>query len=138
MYAIKRELKLNNVETWLMRGCAGFKRLVYNFGLSMLCASWQFEGIKMSDTKRIGAIQKIFTNFTMQKPENPWMKQYPSTIDQSAFIDLADAFARWRKGLGGFPKPKTKKKGDSFTVYKTSGIDPVKGQPALPFLIPLL
>ena len=133
MYAIKRELKLNNVETSLMRGCAGFKRLVYNFGLSMLCASWQFECVKMSDTKRIGAIKKVFTNFTMQKPENAWMKQYPSTVYQSAFIDLVDAFSRWRKGLSEFPKPKTKKKGDSFTVYKTSGLYPVKGQPALPF-----
>ncbi|MGL4619661.1 MAG: hypothetical protein ACRCZS_11480 [Chroococcidiopsis sp.] len=28
MYAIKRELKLNKVETSLMRGCAGFKRWV--------------------------------------------------------------------------------------------------------------
>lgn len=37
------------------------------------------------------------------------------------------------KGLSEFPKPKTKKKGDSFTVYKTSGIYPVKGQPALSF-----
>jgi putative transposase len=36
MYALKRELKLNNVETSLMRGLAGFKRWVYNFGLDLL------------------------------------------------------------------------------------------------------
>jgi len=36
MYAIKRELKLNKVETSLMRGNAGFKRFVYNFGLDLL------------------------------------------------------------------------------------------------------
>lgn len=133
MYAIKRELKLNKKETSLMRGCAGFKRLVYNFGLSMICASWGFEGVKMSDSKRIDAIKKVFTGSVMQQPENAWMKQYPSTIYQSAFIDLKDAFSRWRKGLGGFPNYKSKKKGDSFTVYKTSGIYPRKGQPALPF-----
>ncbi|MEG3951039.1 hypothetical protein [Microcoleus sp. SVA1_A1] len=40
---------------------------------------------------------------------------------------------RWRKGLTSFPKKKTKKKGDSLTVYKTSGIYPTVGQPALPF-----
>jgi|GEM_PF-6365453 putative transposase len=39
MYAIKRELKLNKVETSLMRGNAGFKRFVYNFGLDLLTAT---------------------------------------------------------------------------------------------------
>jgi putative transposase len=28
------------------------------------------------------------------------MREYPSTVYQSAFIDLKDAFSRWRKGLG--------------------------------------
>lgn len=69
----------------------------------------------------------------MKKRENSWMKGYPSTIYQSAFIDLKDAVSRWRKGLASFPKKKSKKKGDSFTVYKTSGIYPEKGKPALPF-----
>jgi putative transposase len=133
MYAIKRELKLNNKEISLMRGMAGFKRVVYNFGLEMLKASWEIPGLKTSDSKRIDTIKKFFTSVTMQKPENGWMKKYPSTIYQSAFMDLKDAVARWRKGLGGFPKMKSKKKGDSFTVYKTAGVYPEKGKPALPF-----
>mgnify|MGYP003433713684 FL=1 len=132
MFAIKRELKLNQVETSLMRGCAGFRRFVYNFGLKLLTASWQFEDIKASDNKRIDAIKKILTAM-MNEPEYQWMKKYPSTVYQSAFIDLKDAFSRWRKGLSGLPKYKSKKKGDSFTVYKTSGIYPVKGKGALPF-----
>jgi putative transposase len=49
MFAIKRELKLKKVETSLMRGNAGSKRLVYNFGLDLLTASWSFEDIKASD-----------------------------------------------------------------------------------------
>ena len=73
------------------------------------------------------------TQVTMQKPENRWMKKYPSTIYQSAFIDLKNAVSRWREGLGGFPRKKSKKKEDSFTVYKTSGVYPEKGKPALPF-----
>jgi putative transposase len=133
MYAIKRELKLNNVETSLMRGEAGFRRWVYNFGLDLLIASWDFEGVKASDAKRIDAIKKVFTQVTMQKPEYAWMKNYPSTVYQSAFIDLKDAFSKWRKRQCGFPAKKSKKKGDSFTVYKTSGIYPEKGKPALPF-----
>lgn len=133
MYALKRELKLNKVETSLMRGCAGFKRWVYNFGLSMLTASWEFLGVKASDSKRLDVIKQVLTQFTMQQPEYAWMKKYPSTVYQSAFIDLKNAFTRWRQGLADFPKKKSKKKGDSFTVYKTSGVYPQKGKPALPF-----
>jgi putative transposase len=133
MFAIKRELKLNNVETSLMRGNTGFKRFVYNYGLELLTGSWDFEGVKGSDSKRIDAIKKVFTQVTMQKPEYVWMKLYPSTVYQSAFIDLKKAFERWRKGISGFPNKKSKKKGDSFTVYKTAGIYLEKGKPALPF-----
>jgi putative transposase len=133
MFAIKRELKLNKVETSLMRGNAGFKRFVYNYGLELLTTSWSFEDVKASDSKRIDAIKKVLTQVTMQKPEYAWMREYPSTVYQSAFIDLKDAFSRWRKGLGDFPKKKSKKKGDSFSVYKTAGIYLEKGKPPLPF-----
>jgi putative transposase len=133
MYSLKRELKLNKKETSLMRGCAGFKRFVYNYCLDLIIASWGFEDIKASDSKRIAAIKKVFTTVTIQKPEFAWMKNYPSTVYQSAFIDIKEAFARWRKGLTGFPRKKSKKKGDSFTVYKTAGIYLEKGKPALPF-----
>jgi putative transposase len=133
MYAVKRELKLNNREKSLMRGIAGFKRYVYNYCIDLLVASWSFEGIKLADSKRIDTIKKVFTQVTMQKPENAWIKKYPSTVYQSAFMDIKDAIFRWRKGLSGFPNKKSKKKGDSFTVYKTSGVYPEKGKPALPF-----
>jgi putative transposase len=128
MFAIKRELKLNKVETSLIRGNAGFKRWVYNFGLDLLTASWSFEDIKASDSKRIDAIKKVFTQVTMQKPEYAWMRKYPSTVYQSAFIDLKDAFVRWRQGLTQFPRNKSLKLGDSFTVYKTAGVYPQKGK----------
>ncbi len=133
MYAIKRELELNNKETSLMRGIAGFKRYIYNYCINLLVASWEFEDVKASDSKRIDTIKKVFTQVAMHKPENAWMKKYPSTVYQSAFRDVKDAFVRWRKGLGGFPRKKSKQKGDSFTVYRTSGIYPEKGKPALPF-----
>ena len=99
MYAIKRELKLNNKEKSLMRGIAGFKRYVYNYCIDLLVASWGVEGIKAGDSKRIDTIKKVFTQVTMQKPENAWMKKYPSTVYQSAFRDIKDAITRWRKGL---------------------------------------
>lgn len=133
MYALKRELKLNHREISLLRGIAGFKRFVYNFGLYMLQASWDFDGVKASDSRRIDAIKQVFTQVVMKAPEFAWMSQYPSTVYQAAFIDLKEACSRWRQGFALFPKPKTKKKGDSFRIYKTSGIYPQKGKPPLPF-----
>ena len=117
----------------MLAGCSGFKRVVYNFGLDLLKNSWQFEGIKASDFKRLAAIKKILTNEVMTRPEYDWMRKYPSTVYQSALQDLKDAFGRWRKGLAEIPVFKAKKDGDSFTVYKTAGIYPEKGRPALPF-----
>lgn len=57
----------------------------------------------------------------------------PDTVYQSALQDLKSAFSRWRKGLVKLPVHTSKKKGDRFTLYKTSGIYPEKGKPALPF-----
>ena len=94
MYAIKRELKLNKVEVSQMRGCAGFKRFVYNYGLDLIVSSWGFEGVKASDSKRIDTIKKVFNQVTMQKPEYAWMAKYPSTVYQSAFIALKTALSR--------------------------------------------
>ncbi|MBW4625568.1 MAG: hypothetical protein KME49_08700 [Brasilonema octagenarum HA4186-MV1] len=46
---------------------------------------------------------------------------------------MKNAVYRWREGLAEFPQKKSKKKGDSFTVYKTAGVYPEKGKPPLPF-----
>lgn len=117
----------------MLSGCAGFKRVVYNFGLNLLKSSWQFEGVKASDSKRLAAIRKLLTNDVMSRSEYGWMKKYPSTVYQSSLQDLKKAFDQWRKGLARIPVFKAKKDGDSFTVYKTAGIYPEKGLPALPF-----
>ena len=132
MYAIKLELKLNNKERSLLRGCAGFRRTIYNYGLDMVIATWD-NNIQASETKILDSAKKLLTNQVMKSDEYGWMKNYPSTIYQSALQDLKDAFSRWRKKLTEFPVYATKHKGDSFTVYKTSGIYPEKGKPALPF-----
>jgi putative transposase len=132
MYALKLELKLNNNERSLLKGCAGFKRMVYNFGLSLVKDSWSL-GIKGSDSRKIEAAKKMLTNDLMKQDQYRWMKSYPSTVYQSAFKDLKDAFERWRKGKTEIPVFKAKKKGDSFTVYKTSGVYLEKGKAAIPF-----
>ena len=58
MYAIKRELKLNNKEKSFFAGCAGFSRFVYNYGLSLLKATWDIPEISGGDSKRLDAIKK--------------------------------------------------------------------------------
>ncbi|MFB2979659.1 RNA-guided endonuclease InsQ/TnpB family protein [Microseira sp. BLCC-F43] len=133
MYSLKLELKLNNKERSFLAGCAGFSRLVYNFGLSLLASSWAFEGIKASDSKRLTEIEKVFTNHVKTKPEYAWMKEYPSAVYSSALRNLAKAIDRWRKGNSGFPGFKSKKRGDSFTVLKKSGVYPAKGEPMMTF-----
>lgn len=133
MYALKLELKLNNKERSLFKGCAGFRRVVYNFGLDMVVGSWQDKQIRLSDSKKIDAAKKLLTNEVMKQEEYLWMKEYPSTIYQSALQDLKDAFSRWRKGLAQIPVHTLKRKGDRFTLYKTSGVYPEKGKPAIPF-----
>ncbi|MEO1433190.1 MAG: hypothetical protein AAFS12_03430 [Cyanobacteria bacterium J06632_19] len=64
----------------------------------------------MSGIAGIDAIKKVFTQLTMKLPEYGWMKKYPSTVYQSAFIALKNAFRRWRNGLGEFPKKNPRKK----------------------------
>ncbi len=122
MYALKLELKLNNKERSKLKGCAGFSRFVYNFGLDMLKQSWNFQAVKATDTARLLKIEKLFTNVVKPKAEYSWIKEYPSAIYSNAFRNLAKALVKWRKGTSGFPQLKSKKNGDSFTVLKKAGI----------------
>jgi putative transposase len=132
MYALKLELKLNNKERSLFRGCAGFRRVVYNYGLDMVAGTWQ-NNIQASETKILDQAKKLLTNQVMKSDEYKWMKDYSSTIYQSAFQDLKDAFLHWRKGQSQFPVHTSKRKGDRFTIYKTAGVYSEKGKPALSF-----
>lgn len=132
MYAIKLELKLNNKERSYLKGCAGYRRTVYNFGLDMVKGSWSLN-TKSSDSKTIGLAKKLLTNTVSKSADYKWMKQYPSTIYQSALQDLKTAFSRYRKGVSNLPKYDSKKKGMSFTIYKSAGVYLEKGKPMLPF-----
>src|SRR3569832_208980 len=128
MYALKLELKLNNKERSFLGGCAGFSRFVYNFGLALLTQSWTWTDVKAGDSKRLSAIEKVFTNYVKTNPDYPWMQKYPSAIYSQSLRHLGDAIKRWRSGLSGFPKFKRKRDRDSFTVLKKAGIYPVKGK----------
>jgi putative transposase len=119
MYAIKLQLKLNNVERTLMAQHAGFSRFVYNYGLALYK---QVMDIKGGVTKKISAIRKVLTNLTKKKPEFAWMNQLSSRVYQNALIALKNGLTRCFKGLGNFPKFKRKKDRDSFTVDSSNGL----------------
>ncbi|MDJ0736445.1 MAG: hypothetical protein QNJ47_20675 [Nostocaceae cyanobacterium] len=46
------------------------------------------------------------------------MQKYPSAIYSSSFRNLKKAFQRWRQGLSGFPRMKSKKFGVQFALEK--------------------
>ena len=123
MFALKRELKLNNKEASRLAGCAGYSRFVYNYGLSIIQDSWAFDDVQASDAKRLGAIKKVFTNVTKKRPEFAWCNEYPSRIYQNAFRDLSAAFSRWRnpKLSAAMPQFKRKRHECSFTVDSANG-----------------
>jgi putative transposase len=121
MYAIKRELKLNNKQRTLMAQHAGYSRLVYNYGLS-LYSQLDHNEFKGGVTKKIGAIKKVLTNYTSKQPEFTWMKKLSSKVYQSALKDLQIALGRFFKELGKYPVFKRKKDSNSFTVYDGNGV----------------
>ena len=123
MYAIKRELKLNNKQKSFFAGCAGNSWFVYNYGLSLLKATWDIPEISGSDSKRLDAIKKVFTNITKKQREYLWTNKYSSQIYQDAFINLKKAFSPWRspKIKAELPRFKKKKHHCSFTVDSSNG-----------------
>ena len=119
MFAIKRSLKLNNNEATLMAKHAGFRRVVFNFGLSLQTQMY-IDG-KLSDSKASDEVKKVLTNHVKKQPELVWMNQLSSRVYQNAFIDLKNAFSRYRSGKAGHPKFASRRNGQSFTVDSFNG-----------------
>ena len=119
VFAIKRALKLNNSEATLMAKHAGFRRVVYNMGLSL--RTQMYGEAKCSDSKVIDAVKKVLTNYVKKRPEFAWMCELSSRVYQHALIDLKTAFSRYRKGVAQHPKYASKRDGQSFTVDSSDG-----------------
>ena len=119
MFAVKRALKLNNREATLMAKHAGFRRVVFNFGLSLRTQMYS-EG-KFTDSKVLNEVKKVLTNHVKKQPEFGWMNQLSSRVYQNALIDLKDAFSRYRSGKAGHPKFASRRSGQSFRVDSSNG-----------------
>lgn len=121
MYAIKRELKLNNREQTLMNKHIGFSRFCFNYGLSVY-NQLDHNEFKGGSSKKIDLIKKVFTNVTKKNVDFAWTKQLSSRVYQNAFRALKTAFTRYFQGLGKYPKYKKKKSSSSFTVDSSNGV----------------
>jgi len=119
MFAIKRSLKLNKNEATLMAKHAGWRRVVFNFGLSL--RTQMYSDGKLSDSKAIAEVKKVLTNYVKKQPEFAWMNQLSSRVYQKALIDFKKAFSRYRYGKAGYPKFASRRNGQSFTVDSFNG-----------------
>ena len=119
MFAVKRALKLNNNEATLMAKHEGWRRVVFNLGLSLRTQMYS-EG-RLSDSRAIGEVKKVLTNHLKKQAEFAWMNQLSSRVYQNALIDLKDAFSRYRSGKAGHPKFASRRNGQSFTVDSSNG-----------------
>jgi len=118
MFALKRALKLNKNEATLMVKHAGFRRVVFNIGLSLRTQVYG-EG-KFSGSKVINEIKKILTNHVKKQLGFAGRNQLSSRVYQKALIDLKDAFSRYRLGPG-HPTFASPRSGQSFTVDSSKG-----------------
>ncbi|MEG4805344.1 helix-turn-helix domain-containing protein [Microcoleus sp. ARI1-B5] len=95
MYAIKLELKLNNQERTLMARHSGYARFCYNFALSL------YQGVKDlpgASSKKVAAIERVFTNHVKKLPEYQWTNTLSSRVYKTTFRYFGAALSRCFKG----------------------------------------
>ena len=70
---------------------------------------------KKGEVKRRSAFEIQSADLPNLKKERPWYKDIPSQPLQQTLMQLDEAFQRFFKGFGGYPKPKRRGKFRSFT-----------------------
>src|SRR3990172_2384168 len=86
--AYKTKLVLNNAEASYCRGCSGFSRFVYNWGL----AEWEHQ-YESGEKPSAYALKKQFNS--IKDEQFPWTREYPYVTEQEAFDHLGRAFANY-------------------------------------------
>ncbi|WP_248277838.1 transposase [Brasilonema sp. UFV-L1] len=111
LLSIKTKLKLTPAQKTIMAKHAGIARFTYNWGLATWKSLYQ-DGFKPNKF----LLKKFFNNEV--KTQLEWIKEKGicQKITQYAFDQLGDAFGRFFKGQGGYPKSKKKGINDSFTI----------------------
>ncbi|MCU0544468.1 MAG: transposase [Oscillatoriaceae cyanobacterium Prado104] len=135
MYAIKLELKLNNKERTLMARHSGYARFCYNFALSLYLGAIDVDA---SSSKKVAAIERVFTNHVKKLPEYRWTNTLSSRVYKTTFRHFGAALSRFFEGKSKFPKFKRKKDGDSFTVDSSDWNHAILLKPQKSIKIPTL
>ncbi len=76
---------------------------------------------KKGEVKRRSAYEMQSSDLPNLKQERPWYKEIPSQPLQQTLMQLDEAFQRFFKGLGGYPKPKRRGKFRSFSYPAGAG-----------------
>lgn len=125
LYVHKTRIHPNNVQASWLKGCAGFRRVAYNWALNACNEVWN-EGGRLSPYEADKAFNAI------KKDEFPWAYEYPSCVGQQSICSgLNSAFKNFYRRVkagetAGFPKFKSKyTSGESFTLTNShmKGID---------------
>jgi len=103
--AYKTELNPNNKQITLFLKSAGTARFAYNWGLQCKKELYQATG------KSPSAIDLHRKLNRLKQIEYPWMYEVSKCCPQEALRDLDTAYQRFFKGISGYPRFKSKKKG---------------------------
>ncbi len=92
---------------------SGYARFCYNFALSLYLG---VKDLDASSSKKVAAIERVFTNHVKKLPQYQWTNTLSSRVYKTTFRHFGAALSRFFEGKSCFPKFKRKKDGDSFTV----------------------
>jgi transposase len=87
LFVHKTRVHVNNKQVNFFRGCAGFRRVAYNWALAYIKDAWEQREERISTSKADMAFNAI------KRDEFPWAYDYPSCVGQIAIkYDLRSAF----------------------------------------------
>jgi putative transposase len=113
----RTELDPNNVQRTLLLKTAGAARFAYNWGLNRKQEVYAMNQLPVPHIKNPTAIDLHRELNRLKKTDFPWFYEVSKCAPQEALRTLDKAFDRFFKGLGKYPKFKSKKKGiGSFTI----------------------
>ena len=119
LIAHKIALDPNNVQATYFAQACGIARFSYNWAL----AEWKRQYV-LGETPSEAALRRQLN--AIKRDEYPWMLEVTKTAPQQAIKNLGNAFKRFFKGEGKYPKFKKKGIHDSFRA--DNGVVKVDGK----------
>jgi putative transposase len=113
----KIELKPNKEQIKFFRLNSGVARYAYNWALEKHSKEYELFKTSAGPKPKANAFGWI-NEFTPIKNESEWMSKCSKWTPQTSLLNLQQAYERFFKGLGAYPKRKNGTR-DSFTVRRT-------------------